>query len=155
MQLRSLDEDDPDFDSIDVVLEYGAPIAVDPAQPTPTLWLRIGAERIELPAYTGGSGGRQLLFRYLLPKPFGSPGSVRVIEHSLGALAGTIRYAGSEGRSRPRDRSTGRLGAAPSMRSRARRRRSWRCLRRGLGAASAGAAVQPVPGARMPGRRPE
>ena len=84
-------------DAIDVVLSYDEPVSVTTTLGTPALTLRTGENADDdVPAeYVGGSGSTRLLFRYLLPKPFGSPGPVRVVENSLATRGGTIRYTES------------------------------------------------------------
>ena len=98
-------DDDLQWDSIDVVLQYRAPVTVDTAGGTPALSLLIGNDRSVpdnnvLAQYVGGSGSTRLLFRYPLPESFGSPGPVRVVRNSLhtrgGTIRGTIRFAGSD-----------------------------------------------------------
>ena len=96
---------DPHWDSIDVVLQYRAPVTVDTAGGTPALSLLIGNDRSVpdnnvLAPYAAGSGSTRLLFCYFLPESFGSPGPVRVVRNSLhtrgGTIRGTIRFAGSD-----------------------------------------------------------
>ena len=96
---------DPHWDSIDVVLQYRAPVTVDTAGGTPALSLLIGNDRsvpdnYVLAPYAAGSGSTRMLFRYFLPESFGSPGPVRVVRNSLhtrgGTIRGTIRFAGSD-----------------------------------------------------------
>ena len=98
-------DDDLQWDSIDVVLQYRAPVTVDTAGGTPALSLLIGNDRSVpdnnvLAQYVGGSESTRLLFRYPLPESFGSPGPVRVVRNSLhtrgGTIRGTIRFTGSD-----------------------------------------------------------
>ena len=86
------------YEAVDVVLEYAVPVSVFTAAGTPALTLRIGSDMGSdvLASYVGGSGSRELLFRYLLPKPFGSPGTVRVVENSLMARGGILRYTAGD-----------------------------------------------------------
>ena len=83
------------LDAIDVVLRFDAPVTVDTAGGTPSIFLRTGSDWFarEKFRYLAGSGSTRLLFQYPLPKPFGSPGPVRVVGNSLHAQGGTIRYA--------------------------------------------------------------
>ena len=87
--------DDEDLDAIDVVLRFDAPVTVDTAGGTPSIFLRTGSDRFarEKVRYLAGSGSTRLLFQYAIPKPFGSPGPVRVVGNSLHAQGGTMRYA--------------------------------------------------------------
>ncbi len=86
------------YESIDVFLQFGAPVSVFTAGGTPTLSLRFGTntDNDVSASYVGGSGSPRLLFRYVLPKPLVSQGTVRVVEDSLMAQGGVIRYVGSE-----------------------------------------------------------
>ena len=84
---------DPHWDSIDVVLQYRAPVTVDTAGGTPALSLLIGNDRSVpdnnvLAPYAAGSGSTRLLFCYFLPESFGSPGPVRVVRNSLHTRGG-------------------------------------------------------------------
>ena len=92
------EDSDGYFESIDVFLQYSAPVSVFTAGGTPALSLRFGNDTdTDVPGlYFGGSGSPRLLFRYVLPKPLGSPGTVRVVEDSLMARGGIIRYVGSD-----------------------------------------------------------
>ena len=92
------EDSDGYYESIDVFLQFGAPVSVFTAGGTPTLSLRFGTDTdSDVPAsYVGGSGSPRLLFRYVLPKPLVSQGTVRVVEDSLMAQGGVIRYVGSE-----------------------------------------------------------